>query len=125
LRFLLDTNAFLRHTGDLPVPRAARRLLSRRDATPVVSIVSCWEIVLKPKLGLAVSDVDAAVREMGAELLPVRLTHLERLSHLPFHDDHRDPFDRLLIAQALAEETPLLTSDARFSAYKHLRVVWD
>ncbi len=81
--------------------------------------------MLKTKLGLSASDIDLAVRAMGAELLPIRLPHLARLPLLPLMDDHRDPFDRLLIAQAIAENVPIVTSDTRFDAYQQLRVIWD
>jgi PIN domain nuclease of toxin-antitoxin system len=62
---------------------------------------------------------------MGASVLPVGFRHLDELSRLPIRDDHRDPFDRMLIAQALAEDLEIVTSDRRFEGYKRLRVVWE
>jgi PIN domain nuclease of toxin-antitoxin system len=79
----------------------------------------------EPKLGLGAADIELARRAMGAGLLPNRLVHLARPSLLPLFEDHRDPFDRLLIAQAIAEDAAIATSDTRFDAYKQLRVVWD
>ena len=99
--------------------------MARRDTEFTVSIVTGWEIVLKPKLGRSAADVDAAITAMGAALLPIRFGHLDALSNLPFRDDHRDPFDRMLIAQALAEDLPIISGDTRFAGYKSLRVVWD
>lgn len=76
------------------------------------------------KLGLRISDFEASIAEIGAALLPIKLTHLNELSGLPLRDP-RDPFDRMLIAQALAEELTIVTSDRRFGEYKRLRVLWD
>lgn len=100
-------------------------MMARPDTEFVVSIVTGWEIVLKPKLERSAADVEAAVTAIGAVLLPIRFGHLAALSNLPFHDDHRDPFDRMLIAQALAEDLPIVSGDTRFTGYKRLRVFWD
>ncbi len=108
-----------------PLPRVAERLIARRDSALVVSIVTGWEIVLKPKLERSAADVEAAIAAMGANLLPIRFAHLDEFSNLPFRDDHRDPFDRMLIAQALAEDLPIISGDTRFTGYKRLRVFWD
>lgn len=125
MRLLLDTNAFLRWTAGGPVPRPAERALTKPSTERFVSIVSAWEMVIKPELGLSVDLLEAAVREIGAALLPIKVTHLMELSNLPFYEDHRDPFDRMLIAQALCEELPVITADTRFSRYQRLRVIWD
>ncbi len=60
----------------------------------------------------------------GATLLSVRFRHVDELSVLPTHGDHRDPFDRMLIAQALAEELSMVSSDTRFEDYTRLRLIW-
>jgi PIN domain nuclease of toxin-antitoxin system len=125
VRVLLDTNAFLRWTTQTPLPRVAERLLARSDTESVVSIVTGWEIALKPTLALRLADAEAAIKAMGADLLPIRFEHLDELSKLPVRQDHRDPFDRMLIAQALAEELPIVSGDTRFTGYKRLRVIWD
>jgi PIN domain nuclease of toxin-antitoxin system len=108
----------------VPLPRGVERLLARQNTATFVSIVTGWEIVMKPILGLSAADVEAGVIAMGASVLPVRFRHLDELSHLPVRKDHRDPFDRMLIAQALAEDLEIVTSDTRFEGYKRLRVVW-
>jgi PIN domain nuclease of toxin-antitoxin system len=107
------------------LPRPDERILTRPDTESVVSIVTGWEIAMKPSLALSAAWVEAAINAMGAALLPIRFTHLEELCSLPFRDDHRDPFDRMLIAQALAEDLPILSGDTRFTGYKRLRVFWD
>src|SRR6266567_4182605 len=97
------------------LPRPVERILTRRNTEYLVSIVTGWEIIMKPKLGLSAADFEAAIREMGAALLPVKYRHLDELASLPIQQDHRDPFDRMLIAQALAEDVPVVSADTRFA----------
>ena len=125
MKVLLDTNVFLRWMNDSPLPRTVERLLMRSSTELTVSIVTGWEIVMKPKLDRSAMHVEAAIEEMGAVLLPIKFKHLNELSHLPVYEDHRDPFDRMLIAQAFAEGLSIITSDMRFTGYKGLRVLWD
>lgn len=108
-----------------PLPRAAQRVVAKPDTEIVVSIVTGWEIVMKPSLERSAADVEAAITAMRAVLLPIKFGHLEEFSNLPFREDHRDPFDRMLIAQALAEGVPIVSGDTRFTGYKRLRVIWD
>jgi PIN domain nuclease of toxin-antitoxin system len=122
---MLDTNVFLRWMNDKPLPRAVERLLMKQGTELSISIVTGWEIILKPKLQRSAADVEAAIQEMGAVLLPIKFNHLNEFSNLPFYENHKDPFDRMLIAQALAENLPIATSDTRFAGYKGLRTLWD
>jgi PIN domain nuclease of toxin-antitoxin system len=91
------------------------------------SVASWWEIAIKVRLGKLDLDADwspALKREMrriGVEWLPIRPQHCEAAAMLPFH--HRDPFDRLLIAQAATEGLSVVTSDQRFTSYG-IQVVW-
>jgi PIN domain nuclease of toxin-antitoxin system len=86
-----------------------------------VSIASLWEISIKlslAKLRLPIPFDQAFPQQLevnGFELLPINLAELNELTRLPFH--HRDPFDRLLIAQALAQQTTVVTHDPAFTAY--------
>lgn len=107
-----------------PLPRSVKRVLDKPNTACHISIITGWEIVLKPKLGRTVSDFETAIVDMGATLLPIKVQHLNQLSQLPL-GDHRDPFDRMLIAQALAEDLTIVTSDSRFAGYKRLHVLWD
>lgn len=125
MRLLLDTNAFLRLGLDRPLPKAVQRALNRRDAECFVSIVTAWEIVNKPTLVLSTADVKTGIAKIAAILLPIKFQHLDELSRLPLYPNHRDPFDRLLIAQAIAEDLSIVSSDTRFGNYKRLRILWD
>ena len=125
MRVLLDTNAVIRILRNGDLPRAAQRLLSRPDTETIVSFVTAWEIVMKADLNLSASNVEAGVNRMGAAMLPVQFRHLDEYARLPVVENHRDPFDRMLIAQALSENLAVMTSDSRFENYMRLRVIWD
>ena len=93
---------------------------------PALSVVSYWEIVIKSRKRLLpisdpVSWFARATALVGGPVLPIRPSHITALAALP--DLHRDPFDRVLIAQAMAEGMPLITSDRQIAAYP-VRVVW-
>ena len=93
---------------------------------PVLSVASYWEVVIKTRKGLLpiadpVSWWARATQLLGERVLPIRASHITALAALP--DLHRDPFDRILIAQAVAEGVPLVTSDRQISAYP-IRVIW-
>ncbi len=116
MRLLLDTSALIRWHADELRP-AAVRTVQRADLV-LVSAVSAWEIAIKRALGKlefdeAVEDVAAAY---GFDTLPVTLRHGDLLRELPGH--HTDPFDRLLIVQALEDGLTILTSDRAFDAYR-------
>jgi PIN domain nuclease of toxin-antitoxin system len=124
VKLLLDTNVFLRWMSNTPLPRVIERQIAKNGTEKFVSIVSAWEIVMKPQLGLSAADVEAGIAAMGSVVLPIRFRHLDKLSGLAIYQDHRDPFDRILIAQALAEDLSMVSSDTRFGGYKGLRVIW-
>jgi PIN domain nuclease of toxin-antitoxin system len=121
VRLLLDTNALVRWHAEELRP-AAVRTVQRADLV-VVSAVSAWEIAIKRAHGKlrfpdAITDV---VDRYGFVPLPVTLRHADLLRDLPTH--HPDPFDRLLIAQALEEGLTILTSDRVFELYR-VPVAW-
>jgi PIN domain nuclease of toxin-antitoxin system len=125
---LLDTHAFLWWIGDDPrLSERAREVLSDGDNDLVFSAASGWEIAIKARLGRlqVLGDLNTylyrQLTENYTSVLPVHLSHALRVHALPDH--HRDPFDRLLVAQAIVEEMPLLSADPRIARYP-VEVVW-
>ena len=122
MRLLLDTHTFLWMTGDPDrLGAAARERIEARENDLRLSVASVWEMAIKSSLGklklpasLAgfLEEQLAATRTM---LLEIRAEHAVRVESLPWH--HRDPFDRLLVAQAQFEKLPILASDSDFDAY--------
>ncbi|WP_175871757.1 MULTISPECIES: type II toxin-antitoxin system VapC family toxin [Burkholderia] len=118
MRLLLDTHIFLWIvTNDPRLSTRARRLISAADER-FVSSASIWEAAIKAGLGKLDIDVGKLIRAIGASgirELPVRAVHGAAVRDLPHH--HRDPFDRLLVAQARHEPLRLMTADAHLARY--------
>ncbi len=129
MNYLLDTVTLLRaHDGTLP--RKLERRLQRAETKLFVSIVSPWEIALKKSLqfqGYSNEVVGDLILELDAKILPITLDHTGIAGTLPQFQEHHDPFDRMIIAQALEKQCPVVTPDIRFPLYRHvgLEVLWD
>ncbi len=127
MKVLLDTHAFLWFVdGDRRLSAAARTALERDDAEPCLSVASVWEMAIKSSRGrLSLSGpFEAYFAEKtaaGLRTLAIDLQHVVAVEQLPFH--HADPFDRLLIAQALTERIPVITRDRVFRKYG-VDVIW-
>lgn len=122
MRILLDTHAFLWFfAGDNQLSAVARQLIESREHLKLISLVTVWEMAIKQssgKLNLPMLAVDYVASKAVFEdfaILPMDLNHLKPISTLPLH--HRDPFDRLLVAQALVEEIPILSRDGVLDVY--------
>jgi PIN domain nuclease of toxin-antitoxin system len=119
LKLLIDTHLFLWGIeGDPRLSPAARRLIESPDNDSLVSVASLWEIAIKMRTGkLSAPDnlPDWIASNPDFELLDVTADHVWGVRNLPLH--HTDPFDRLLVVQATAEELTLLTHDHRMAAY--------
>lgn len=104
--------------------RISPALQARIEGGGLVSAASLWEIAIKKALGKLETpdDLPARVQDLGFELLPIEPEHAWAVRELPHH--HRDPFNRLLIAQARAERLVLLTADPAFEAYD-VEVIWE
>jgi len=119
MRLLLDTSALLLALAEPErLAPEARAAIEDHSSTPIVSAASIWEIAIKRSLGklAAPDEILAAVRGAGFETLDITPEHAERAGDLPPH--HRDPFDRMLVAQALLEGCTLLTRDDALAPYE-------
>jgi len=126
MKLLLDTHTFLWFIDDNPRLSARAKALLESDADLLLSVASLWEISIKISIGklTLTQPFDVFLRQQltnnDIEMLPISLAHLGVVSTLPFH--HRDPFDRLLIAQAIIEKMPVVGIDAAFDAYSITRL---
>ena len=117
MRLLLDTNALLWWLADEGLTAHARDVIADPENLVVVSAVSAWEVSIKKALGKLAAPDDLAhqIQAGGFAPLPVTIAHGVAAGQLVRH--HDDPFDRMLIAQALAEGLTIVTRDKRFNDY--------
>ena len=125
MRLLVDTQAFLWWVSDdVRLTRAARRAVENGQC--FLSIASCWEMAIKVSLKKLILPhpierfLHQQLEENEFTLLAVSLEHVSAVASLPFL--HRDPFDRLLVAQAAAENLHIVSSDEQFDAYDVKRI---
>ncbi len=128
MRLLLDTHSFLWvQTQPARLSRLVRSFIESSEHEVYLSAVSCWEIAIKAKLGkLRIPDelaraVESAAVQAGFSCLSVSFRHAQAAGQLPLL--HRDPFDRMLIAQALEEDLVLVSNETMFDSYG-VRRVW-
>jgi PIN domain nuclease of toxin-antitoxin system len=128
MRILLDTHAFLYFiSGGAELSPVARAAIENPNHQRFLSVASLWEIAIKVSIqklevGMTMSElVSREVRGNAIDVLHIEPQHLDYLSSLPFH--HKDPFDRLMIAQSFSEDIPLVTKDSAFGAYG-VRMIW-
>ena len=128
MRLLLDTHTFLWFIGgDTALSPYARQLIEDRTNERLLSIASFWEMAIKASLGrltLTLSFADLVAEHVHGnviELFEILPPHLDVLTTLPFY--HKDPFDRMLIAQSQAENMPILSRDSAFDDYA-IRRLW-
>lgn len=127
MRILLDTHTLLWFSvGDSRISQTARDLVEDVSVQKHLSVVSAWEIAIKYKLGKLdlemgyESFMKDALNKTQCSLLPISLDHLTLVSDLELH--HRDPFDRMIVAQSIAEEMPLVSADDALDKYAVERV---
>jgi PIN domain nuclease of toxin-antitoxin system len=128
MRALIDTSVFLwTISGSDRLSDNAHQFIANLENDILLSVVSLWEIAIKTSLGklellLPFNQLIPEQLEQNAiTVLPVELGHLSGVTELPFH--HRDPFDRLIIAQGLTEQIPVITKDKAFSRYS-VQLIW-
>ncbi len=127
MRILLDTHTFIWLSGkSTQLSAEAAKLIADPNNTLLLSLASMWEIQIKMGIGKLTlpKPLPDAIQELvlhnRLRLMPIELIHIYALATLPDH--HRDPFDRLLIAQAVSENLPILTSDPLIARYPILTV---
>jgi len=127
MAYLLDTHAFLWFvSGDKQLPESARNIIEDIHQSCFLSAASLWEITIKHQnkkldLGLSLEDLFDFADRNQIEIIPINYEHLLLLSKLPGH--HNDPFDRLIISQAISEELIIITRDKLFKKYK-VQLIW-
>lgn len=127
MRQLLDTHVFIWYMrGDPTISQRARDLIEAPEAENLVSVASLWEIAIKTSLGKIeigkpFAQIQSDLDDNGFLTLELHFEHLKQVCNLPFI--HRDPFDRLLIAQAMIENIPLITADEIIPQYP-VQVRW-
>jgi PIN domain nuclease of toxin-antitoxin system len=121
-RALIDTHVFLWAATDrAKLSPTALAFIDDTGNELLFSVASAWELFIKHSTGRLTLDEEPAVliprqvRDLILTVLPVEMRHLEPLTAMPHH--HRDPFDRLLIAQSIVEGVPLLSADTAFAPY--------
>ena len=127
IKNLLDTHTFLWFIdGNENLSPKALEHIENENAQNFISIVSLWEIAIKLSLGklevnIPFKQIEDVVFKNNFQILPISFTDLLKLSELPFH--HRDPFDRLLIAQCINNEMMFLSKDENVSKY-NASIIW-
>ncbi|MFA7239871.1 MAG: type II toxin-antitoxin system VapC family toxin [Sulfuricellaceae bacterium] len=120
MRLLLDTHVFIWAVMDDPRLNQRARAIIEEASGVYVSAASIWEIAIKSRLGKLDADPEDMVRAIdssGFIELPVSSLHAARVVKLPLNDRHKDPFDRLLVAQSMVEPLVLLSADPKLSSY--------
>lgn len=116
MRFLLDTHVLIWYLeGNTILKPQWRQIIANRNNDVFVSIVSPWEMSLKPKKVHFAIPFEKYFQDFEYTLLTITLSHIEEVCRLPFH--HKDPFDRMLVAQARVEGCTLITIDKKLRAY--------
>ncbi len=129
MTYLLDSHTLLWYTLDNPrLSETAKQLIRTSSNTILISPATYWEIAIKVSIGKLLLHcpyeeyIAACLNMYKFVILPIEPRHTVNVIELPFH--HRDPFDRLLAAQALAEGIPLVSADSIFDRY-HVRRIWN
>lgn len=123
MNYLLDTSTLLWFlSGDKRLSARASAIIEHPDSSIFLSLASIWELAIKANLARNLllprpfpEFIDEILHEERVQLLHINVAHLKRVATLP--QLHRDPFDRLIIAQSQVENLPVITSDAAFDSY--------
>ncbi len=127
MKILLDTQSFLWFVkGDERLSLTARNKLAESDVDKLISLGSIWEMAIKISIGKLklAQDLSSFIHKLQTlndlKILEINLSRFDKYIVLPFH--HRDPFDRIIISQALIEKMPVVSSDKIFDSYGIQRI---
>lgn len=129
MKYLLDTQIIiwaLENNSQLPKP--IKETIDDPEQDIFITVVSLWEIAIKRSIGklelnYELADIHRQMSHKDASILAIAVEHLATNESLSFVDKHRDPFDRLIISQAIAEDMTLISSDPYFKHYP-VKVLW-
>lgn len=132
MRLLLDTQILIWfQLNDIQLPARLRTLIEDPDNEILVSHLSFIEITIKqvinrlPEFSVLSGELIDTTRNDGFLILPTSFAHIAAYRRIPFYADHRDPFDRLILATALAEKIPVISADGNFGRYKDIvEIIW-
>lgn len=128
MKYLLDTHTFLWYVNnDNKLSETSKNIIANQENSIFLSIASIWEIAIKVSLNKLkiplplTSFVHTQLNDNDISLLHISVEHTDKVTELPFH--HRDPFDRLIIAQFIVENMPIIGNDTLFDNYM-IRRIW-
>jgi len=133
MKYLIDTHTFIWAISDTDkLSKTTCELIKDADNGVFVSVVSFWEIALKTSIkkffidGIVASDLPEYARKMDFNILDLKARETCTFTNLPLKDNHKDPFDRMIIWQAITENMALISKDKMFAQYKDdgLRLIW-
>lgn len=128
MNFLIDTHGLIWFiNGDNQLPSHAKHFIKDINNKCYISIASIWEIAIKISIGKlelngGFDELAKIIVKYDFDLLPISMEHIATVIGLEFH--HRDPFDRLIIAQCIVEKIPIITKDKNFKPYK-VKTIWE
>jgi len=126
--YLLDTHALLwSSNNDVNLSKKVAKIIINPENKIFISIVSIWEICIKISIGklqtkIPIEQLYEYLSKNNIQLLPIKLQHLLIVKDMPLL--HRDPFDRLIIAQAIHEKHIVLSKDTNFDQYENITIIW-
>ncbi len=126
--YLLDTHVLIWFmNGDENLPKLVKEKVINANSSCFISIASLWEIAIKSSLGkldlqIEFSQILQFLADNNIEVLSIEFGHLQKLLVLPYH--HRDPFDRIIISQGIANKFILISKDGNFRKY-NVSLIWD
>ena len=128
MNYLLDTHTFLWFLeGSNNLSVKARVSIENTENIKFISIASIWEVAIKLNLGklkldIKLEDLKEEILKNNFEILPLDFEHIIELSNL--EEIHKDPFDRLIISQAISEKLTIISKDSNFSLYSRVKLFW-